>query len=232
MRPVSTISRLMILAAIAMSVSAFSSAQGEQAKDLTTTLPNAGQLNDGKPTGDGWNSLLADGLSAWEHEAKYWSLKDGVLHGESPGGLHHHSWTKKKYADFELHAVFRMTGKGANSGVCIRLQPKNYDVCPGYQVDMGPGYWGCLWEEKRSGMVQKFSKDLADKLVKTDDWNHYYVVAKGHHIQAWLNGVQTIDVVHKEGFLEGTIGFQLVHGKNHTVLDVKTLLIRETTTTK
>ena len=150
-----------------------------------------------------------------------------MLHGESEGGLHHHSWTKKKYSDFELHAVFRMTGKGANSGVCIRLRPENHDVCPGYQVDMGPGFWGCLWEEKRSGMVQKFPKELADKLVNTDDWNHCYIVAKGHHIQAWLNGVKTIDVVHKEGFLDGSIGFQLVHGKKHTVLDVKTLLVRE-----
>lgn len=76
-------------------------------------------------------------------------------------------------------------------------------------------------------MVQKFPKELADTLVKTDDWNHYDVVAKGHRIQAWLNGVQTIDVVHKEGFLEGSIGFQLVHGKKHTVLDVKMLQIRE-----
>lgn len=47
------------------------------------------------------------------------------------------------------------------------------------------------------------------------------------HIPAWLNGVKTIDVVHKEGFLDSSIGLQLVHGKKHTVLDVKTLLIRE-----
>ncbi|MDA0587074.1 MAG: DUF1080 domain-containing protein [Planctomycetota bacterium] len=232
MRPVSISFRLGSVAAFAVIYFLAIEAQAEQAKDLTMTLPEAGQLVKGKPAGDGWISLFADGLAAWEHEAEYWSLKDGMLHGESQGGLHHHSWTKKKYADFELHAVFRMTGKGANSGVCIRLQPENYDVCPGYQVDMGEGYWGCLWEEKRSGMVQKFPKELADKLVKTDDWNHYYVVAKGHRIQAWLNGVQTIDVVHKEGFLEGSIGFQLVHGKKHTVLDVKMLQIREAASSK
>ena len=214
--------------ALVMILLVSSPARSEQAQDLTQTLPKSGQLQDGEPTGAGWKSLLVNQLTAWDHEAEYWSLKDGVLHGESTGGLHHHAWTKQKYADFELHAVFRMTGKGANSGVCIRLQPQNYDICPGYQVDMGPGYWGCLWEEKRSGMVQRFPKSLADRLVKRDDWNHYYVVAKGHHIQAWLNGVQTIDVVHQSGFLKGSIGFQLVHGRKHTVLDVRTLMIRET----
>ena len=92
---------------------------------------------------------------------------------------------------------------------------------------MGPGYWGCLWEERRSGMVQKFPKELANKLVKANDWNHYYIIAKGHHIQAWLNGVKTIDVVHDEGFAECAIGFQLCHGKKETIVDVKTLLIKE-----
>jgi len=212
---------------MAVIASASSPIRSEQARDLTQTLPKSGQLHNGRPTGTGWKSLLGDNLGTWNHEPEYWSLKNGILHGESTGGLHHHAWTEQQYADFELHAVFRMTGRGANSGVCIRLHPQNHDICPGYQVDMGPGFWGCLWEEKRAGMVQRFPKTLADRLVKTDDWNHYYIVARGHHIQAWLNGVQTIDVVHESGFLKGAIGFQLVHGRKHTVLDVRTLMIRE-----
>ncbi|MEP6584778.1 MAG: family 16 glycoside hydrolase, partial [Ginsengibacter sp.] len=89
------------------------------------------------------------------------------------------------------------------------------------------GYWGCLWEEKRAGMVQKFPEGLADKLVKKQDWNHYYIIAKVHHIQAWLNGVNTIDTIHNAGFEEGSIGFQLCHGDKHTILDVKSLYIKE-----
>jgi len=76
-------------------------------------------------------------------------------------------------------------------------------------------------------MVQRFPEELADKLVNKDDWNHYYVRAKGHKIEAWLNGVKTIDTVHADGFLEGSIGFQLCHGESHTILDVKTLFIRK-----
>ena len=49
-----------------------------------------------------------------------------------------------------------MSGKEANSGVCIRIQPTNADNAPGYQVDMGPGYWGSLFEERKAGMIQKY----------------------------------------------------------------------------
>jgi hypothetical protein len=198
----------------------------QQATDLKPTLPDTGKLSDGKPAGEGWLSMI-DTLDDWNAEPEYWKLEGGILKGASTGGKHHHAYTKMSYTDFELHVVIKMRGKGANSGVCIRLNATNPDNAPGYQVDMGPGYWGCLWEERRSGMVQKFPKELANKLVKANDWNHYYIIAKGHHIQAWLNGVKTIDVVHDEGFAEGAIGFQLCHGKKETIVDVKTLLIKE-----
>ena len=124
--------------------------------------------------------------------------------------------------------MIKMVGdENANSGVCIRIYPTSWDNAPGYQVDMGPGYWGCLWEEKRAGMVQQYPKSKADDLVKAEDWNHYYIVAKGHHIQAWLNGVKTIDIVHDAGFTEGRIGFQLCHMHNPTVVDIKSLYMRE-----
>ena len=57
--------------------------------------------------------------------------------------------------------------------------------------------------------------------------NHYYIVAKGPQIQAWLNGVKTIDVTHEDGPREGSLGFELCHGLKHTILDVKALWVRE-----
>ena len=192
-----------------------------------SSLPAGGRLVDGKPVGKGWTNLVAS-LDGWIADKPYWKMQDGVLHGDYSGGAtHHYAYTKKVYSNFELNAVLKMTGKEANSGVCIRIHPANTDDVPGYQVDMGPGYWGCLWEERRAGMVRQYPKELADKLVKADDWNHYYIIANGHHIQAWLNGVKTIDTVHLAGFSDGNIGLQLCHGDKHTVVDVKTLSIRE-----
>ena len=219
------ISKISVAAAVLFVVAG---AYSQQSKDLTVSLPDSGKLDEkGGPAGDGWVSLISS-LDDWNAEPEYWKLEEGVLHGKSEGGKeHHHGWTKKEYGDFELHAVIRMSGEGANSGVCIRLNPTSPDNAPGYQIDMGPGYWGCLWEERRASMVQAFPKVQADKLVKEGDWNHYYIKAKGHHIEAWLNGVKTIDTVHNEGFEKGAIGFQLCHGNKTTIVDVKTLLIRE-----
>jgi hypothetical protein len=194
--------------------------------DLKVTLPEQGQLKDGRPVGNGWVNLIGT-IEQWHVEPQYWKLSGGVLHGESMGGQHHYAWTKEKYTDFELHAVLRMRGRGANSGVCIRTHPVDANNAPGYQVDMGPGFWGSLWEEGGDGMVQQYPQKHAEQLVRANDWNHYYIVAKGHHIQAWLNGVQTIDVVHKKGFPDGAIGLELCHGAKHTVLDVKTLVVRK-----
>ncbi|MEO6548992.1 MAG: DUF1080 domain-containing protein [Ferruginibacter sp.] len=190
-------------------------------------LPKNEMLVDDKPTGKGWVNLI-ENLNDWNAEKPYWTLENGILHGDYPGGkLHNYAYTKTIYKNYELNAVVRMTGDGANSGVCIRIHPTDADNAPGYQIDMGPGYWGCLWEERKAGMVQKYPEELANKLVKKNDWNHYYVIADGHHISAWLNGVMTIDTVHPGGFSEGAIGLQLCHGDKHTVLDVKTFYIRK-----
>jgi hypothetical protein len=87
--------------------------------------------------------------------------------------------------------------------------------------------WGCLWNERRDNRVAAFPKNLADQLAKPDDRNHSYVIARGHHIRAWLNGVKTIDVVHPRGFDRGALAFQLCHGNKRTHLQVKDLWIRE-----
>ncbi|MCP4847073.1 MAG: DUF1080 domain-containing protein, partial [Verrucomicrobiaceae bacterium] len=114
--------------------------------NLKVTLPDRGALKGNKPVGDGWQDLLADNVP-WEFEPAFWKIEEGRLHAESTGGDHHFAWTKEQFADFELHAVVKMNGDGANSGVGIRLTPVTPGNVPGYQVDMGPGYWGSLWEE-------------------------------------------------------------------------------------
>src|SRR5262249_20733403 len=146
----------------------------------------------GKPVGRGWIALIPKDLKGWKYQSEYWKVENGVLLGVTPGTPdHHYAYTEKEYGDFELHADVKLVGY--NSGVCIRIKPTSFDDVPGYQVDMGDGYWGCLWDERGRGMVAKFDKAEADKILHKDDWNHYYVRAEGHHIQMWLNGVKTVD---------------------------------------
>jgi hypothetical protein len=194
---------------------------------LKITLPKNGKMVDNKPVGKNWQNMLMS-LQDWNADPQYWKLQHGVLKGDYTGGnLHNYAWTKKTYKDFELNAIVKLDGHEPNSGICIRIHPTNADNVPGYQVDMGEGYWGSLWEERRQGMVQAYPPNVAAKLVKNKSWNHYYIIIKGHHIEAWLNGVKTIDIVHNEGFDDGAIGLQLCHGDKHTILDVAALYVRE-----
>ncbi len=193
---------------------------------LVFTLPEEGMLSSGKPAGQGWENLLTNSKD-WKFETDYWKFINGRVRGESKGGDYHYALTKKSYKNFELQAVLKMTGSSTNSGVGLRLQPKSLNEVHGYQADMGSGYWGCLWEEGGEGMLDEFPQKHVGRLVKESDWNHYYIKVEGEHIQAWLNGVQTINYKSASRFKEGPVGFELCHGQRHTILEVKTFLIRE-----
>jgi 3-keto-disaccharide hydrolase len=194
--------------------------------------PPAGAKLDakGRPAGRGWVPLFnGKDLSELEHQPEFWKVERGVLQGSTPGGKeHHYLYTKRHdYGDFELHADVKLVGN--NSGICIRIAPTSFDDVPGYQVDMGEGYWGCLWDERGRGMIAKYPKEDVDQILHPEDWNHYYVRAIGHHIETWLNGVKTVDVVDDPGRLTGPIGFQLCHGDKPTAAAFKNLYVRAVT---
>ena len=124
---------------------------------LKNTLPESGRLVDDKPIGKGWTNLLSS-AEGWNFENAFWQLNNNTLRGTiGKEKEHHYGYTKKSYGDFELAVLIKMVGdEDANSGVCIRIKPTSWDDAPGYQVDMGKGYWGSLWEERKAGMVQKY----------------------------------------------------------------------------
>ncbi len=131
-------------------------------------------------------------------------------------------WTNGTVADFELRCSFKVLpgdDKGfANSGIQYRskvLDPANW-VVGGYQADMeaGPTYTGILYEERmtRGIMAARGEKVVWDKdgkkqvvgstgdpaeigaAIKRGDWNDYVIIAKGNHLQQFINGKQTVDV--------------------------------------
>ncbi len=186
-----------------------------------------GMIRNGKPVSIGWQSLFnGKTLKNWRGEAGYWTVKDGAIVGDKKGGTphHHYLFSDKDYKDFELHIDVKMIGY--NSGVCARIQPKSYDDVPGYQVDMGDGYWGCLWDEHhRQTKIFDFPKAEADKILHKDDWNHYFVRMAGTHITIYLNGVKTAEGDDPGGFPSGPLGFQLCHGDN-TVASFRNIYVK------
>jgi uncharacterized protein (TIGR03067 family) len=119
-------------------------------------------------------------------------------------------------------------GKGfANSGVQYRskIVDPSYFVVGGYQGDMevGKSFSGILYEERGRGILaQRGQKvvitaspndpnrpkiDVVGTLgdsaeiqsrIKPEDWNEYVIIAKGNHLQHFINGLPTVDVTDEQ----------------------------------
>jgi hypothetical protein len=75
----------------------------------------------------------------------------------------------------------------------------------GYQADMGPGYWGALYDESRRKRILAAPNAATIKgLVKDGDWNDYVIRAEGKRVQLRLNGVQTVDYTEEDPAVEST----------------------------
>jgi uncharacterized protein (TIGR03067 family) len=167
-------------------------------------------------------------------------------------------WTNGNPADFELRCSFKIEANNdagfANSGIQYRskvLDPANW-VVGGYQADMeyGPTYTGILYEERMTrgimaarGEKVVWNKDCEKQVtgsvgkseeiqaaVKKGDWNDYVVIAKGNHLQHFINGKQTVDVTDEcesKRASSGVLALQLHAGQPMTVqfrnLRIKTL---------
>ena len=159
-------------------------------------------------------------------------------------------------ADFELTFKYKIIG--GNSGVQYRskLTDEKAFVVAGYQADFEAGktHSGILYEERGRGILaQRGQKvvikegatpnkpkiEVAEKEVgksaeiqakiKADDWNDYRIVAKGGHLQHFINGVQTIDVTDETalGAKKGILALQL-HAGPAMVVQFKDLVLKET----
>lgn len=186
-----------------------------------------GQVRNGRPVAKGWTSLF-DGktLKGWIGEKGYWKVQDGAIVGDKGGSTphHHYMFSDKDYSDFQMHIDVKMTGY--NSGVCCRIHPVSFDDVPGYQVDMGDGFWGCLWDEHhRQSKILDFPADEASKILRQGDWNHYYFRCVGSRCTIFLNGVKTGEVDDPGGYESGPLGFQLCHGDN-TVASFRNIYVK------
>jgi len=166
-------------------------------------------------------------------------------------------WTNGTVGDFELRCQFKISPNNsqgfANSGIQYRskvLDP-SYWVVGGYQADMeaGPNYTGTLYEEgsPRGTMAMRGEKVLWDKdckkevtgelgkadellaLIKAGQWNEYVIIAKGNHLEQFINGKQMIDIIddcEASRAMSGVLALQLHAGPSMTV-QFKDLRLRD-----
>ena len=155
--------------------------------------------------------------------------------------------------DFELRFSYKFSGDWGNSGVQYRSKDFGNFVVGGYQADfeVGTTYSGILYEEKMTrgvmaargekvvwgedgkkqvvGKTEKTTKEIQES-IKKGDWNEYVVIVKGDHLQHFINGNQTVDVVDKDPkkqVMSGILALQLHAGPTMKVqfknIRIKTL---------
>lgn len=108
--------------------------------------------------------------------------------------------TAKDYKDFELKVDFRLT-KAANSGIKYFYDQKLFKgTCEEYQIldPAHPDYdkpnpAGVGGTHRASALYDLMATDGAEKQVKPlGEWNTAKIVAKGSHVEHWLNGVKVL----------------------------------------
>ena len=167
---------------------------------------------------------LFDGktLEGWNGDLKWFRVENGeIIAGSATEPIPHNQFlcTNKKYQDFELTVQAKLVGQGNNAGVQFRTKriPNNTEVI-GYQADIGffgeGPCWGALYDESRRRKFLAHSIDVARKALKRGDWNEIRVIAKGKHIQIFLNGAKTVDYIEPDADIDqdGVIALQVHSG--------------------
>ena len=120
-------------------------------------------LNAAEPAGE-WKTIFnGKDLSGWDGDPRLWSVKDGVIHGETTPenaakGNTFLIWQDGRTKDFELKITFRCNAAN-NSGIQYRSthvtegNPSNPWVVSGYQHEIRnenefPNISGFIYEEK------------------------------------------------------------------------------------
>ena len=127
--------------------------------------------------------------------------------------------------DFEIRLAYRFQSDWGNSGIQYRSTDKGNFVVNGYQADMevGKDYSGILYEEGGRGILAKRGQKVVihddvekpgktkievagsvgvsseiQATIRVGDWNDYVVIAKGNHLQHFINGKLTVDVTDEQ----------------------------------
>ncbi len=164
-------------------------------------------------------------------------------------------WTGGTVADFELRFSYRQTG--GDSGMQFRSKHLTGEKMPnkwvvgGYQGEIAGDATreGYLYEEKgkRGRMclvgekvtwTAEGKKSLSGMLddprsiaagYKKNDWNDFIIIARGNHIQQFVNGIQTVDFTDqdpKNSAASGIVAIQ-IHAGGPMLIEMKDIRLKK-----
>ena len=150
-----------------------------------------------RPAPGPWRSVFdgksLDGWGIYKSDAppKKWVIKDGML---TKDGNASDLVSKDQFGDFELELEWNI-GEAGNSGIFYR-GTEEYDAI----------YWSAVEyqlldnvkadDNKKPNHLAASAYDLfpapAEAAKPAGQWNHTRIVAKGNHVEHWLNGKKVV----------------------------------------
>jgi hypothetical protein len=165
--------------------------QGGEPNTLSPEEKNAGWrlLFDGRTTA-GWRGYKSKTMP------ESWRVENGSLlarreKGKSAGDI----ITVDQFDNFELTLEWKMT-KGNNGGVFYRATEEGanvWDTGPEYQILDNTGHIDGLNPVASAGSCYAVFTPARDATRPLGQWNQTRIVARGKHVEHWLNGEKLLE---------------------------------------
>ena len=149
------------------------------------------------PAQERWRTLIDPSMSAWrgykeEGMPAGWKVTDGVLSKvQSTNDL----VTRDEFGDFELVFDWKLH-PGGNAGVFYRGNEdfeKIYFTAPEYQLLDDAGHPDGKSRLTSAGSDYALYPSPAGIVKPADQWNSSRIVARGAHVEHWLNGQKLLE---------------------------------------
>ena len=147
---------------------------------------------------EGWK-LMFDGksLAGWRGyqsptAPSGWRAVNGELVFDGKGG---DLMTVDQYDSFEMRFEWRVTPNG-NSGVIYRIatsEPFPWHTGPEFQVLHNAGHKDGSNPLTSAGSNYAVNPPVKDVTKPVGEWNESRIVARGNHVEHWMNGVKLLE---------------------------------------
>ena len=161
------------------------------------TMPSAGGSMGGMGMTGDWKPLIDPTMTAWrafktQAMLASWTVAGGVL--SKSGGVED-LVSRDQYGDFELSWEW-MLSKGGNAGVFYRTSEeydKVYWSGPEYQLLDDANHPDGRNALTSAGAAYGLYAPPRGVVKAAGEWNASRIVAKGNHVEHWLNGQKVVE---------------------------------------
>lgn len=169
------------------------SACGEEVKKESTTEEKWVNLLSGESVNDHWQPASNRAGNRKTDVGERWTLKDGILQlkrKEEMEGRGGSIETKEAYFNFELQFEFKVDFN-SNGGIKYRQKHSTgfeYQITDDFNYkDNGVSH--------RTAELYEIQEEETPRIVKKHgEWNTGKIIAKGNHLEHWLNGKKVFDL--------------------------------------